>query len=72
MLKLKHAQDVCSATCICPLPPKIINSENVVLRFASLKNAFVQQNLSMKKDDYFAMMAYNNSKLLNITTAKVH
>ncbi|XP_013185278.2 WW domain-containing oxidoreductase [Amyelois transitella] len=40
-------------------------------RFASLKNMFNQQSISMSKDQYGAMMAYNNSKLFNVTTAKV-
>lgn len=40
-------------------------------RFASLKNVFTQQNISMTRDQYSSMMAYNNSKLFNILTAKV-
>ncbi|CAD0199976.1 unnamed protein product [Chrysodeixis includens] len=40
-------------------------------RFASLKNVFVYQDITMPKDSYSAMMAYNNSKLYNIMTAKV-
>lgn len=40
-------------------------------RFANLKNLFIQQNLAMPKDQYSSMMAYNNSKLFNIITAKV-
>ncbi|XP_028169074.1 WW domain-containing oxidoreductase isoform X2 [Ostrinia furnacalis] len=40
-------------------------------RFASLKNAFTQQSLSMSREQYTSMMAYNNSKLFNVITAKV-
>lgn len=40
-------------------------------RFASLKNMFAKQNLCMSKDQYSAMMAYNNSKLFNVVTAKI-
>ncbi|CAG9785741.1 unnamed protein product [Diatraea saccharalis] len=40
-------------------------------RFANLKNVFTQQTLCMSKDQYTSMMAYNNSKLFNVVTAKV-
>ncbi|CAH2991111.1 unnamed protein product [Chilo suppressalis] len=40
-------------------------------RFANLKNVFTQQTLSMSKDQYTSMMAYNNSKLFNVVTAKI-
>ncbi|CAB3223181.1 unnamed protein product [Arctia plantaginis] len=40
-------------------------------RFASLKNMFTQHNLTYIKDSYSSMMAYNNSKLFNVITAKV-
>ncbi|GBP18402.1 WW domain-containing oxidoreductase [Eumeta japonica] len=39
-------------------------------RFASLKNVFVDENISMKEDSYSSMMAYNNSKLFNVLSAK--
>ncbi|KAL0881099.1 hypothetical protein ABMA27_002222 [Loxostege sticticalis] len=40
-------------------------------RFANLKNTFTQQSLSMSREQYSSMMAYNNSKLFNVVTAKV-
>lgn len=40
-------------------------------RFASLTNMFVQQNITLSKDYYSSMMAYNNSKLFNVITAKM-
>ncbi|KAJ8721338.1 hypothetical protein PYW07_002113 [Mythimna separata] len=40
-------------------------------RFADLKNVFTLQNIAMPKDAYSSMMAYNNSKLYNVITAKV-
>ncbi|XP_028030259.1 WW domain-containing oxidoreductase isoform X2 [Bombyx mandarina] len=40
-------------------------------RFANLTNIFTNQNLAMTKDQYSAMMAYNNSKLYNVITAKM-
>lgn len=46
---------------------------NVLInRFASLKNMFTQHNLTFMKDSYSSMMAYNNSKLFNVITAKVN
>ncbi|KAF9423080.1 hypothetical protein HW555_001384 [Spodoptera exigua] len=40
-------------------------------RFASLKNVFNLQNLAFPKESYSSMMAYNNSKLYNVISAKV-
>ncbi|CAG4949163.1 unnamed protein product [Colias eurytheme] len=40
-------------------------------RLASLKNVFVNQDLSCPKDWFSSMLAYNNSKLYNVITAKV-
>ncbi|CAH4029370.1 WW domain-containing oxidoreductase [Pieris brassicae] len=40
-------------------------------RMANLKNVFVNQNLSSQKEWFSAMIAYNNSKLYNVITAKV-
>ncbi|XP_026500149.2 WW domain-containing oxidoreductase [Vanessa tameamea] len=40
-------------------------------RMASLKNVFVKQNLAHPKDQYSTLIAYNNSKLYNVITAKI-
>lgn len=40
-------------------------------RFADLKNVFINQDISMSKDQYSSMMAYNNSKLYNVITASI-
>ncbi|KAJ2950168.1 hypothetical protein O0L34_g11525 [Tuta absoluta] len=40
-------------------------------RFASLKDTFSSQNMAMTEQNYSAMTAYNNSKLYNVTTAKI-
>ncbi|XP_063530857.1 WW domain-containing oxidoreductase [Cydia strobilella] len=50
---------------------KVIFVSSESHRFASLKNLFAQQSLSVSKDQYSAMMAYNNSKLFNVITAKI-
>ncbi|KAM3963715.1 LOW QUALITY PROTEIN: WW domain-containing oxidoreductase [Aphomia sociella] len=59
------------------LEPLLKNFTRVVFvsseshRYASLKNVFTQQNISMTRDQYSSMMAYNNSKLFKVITAKV-
>ncbi|CAH1646503.1 unnamed protein product [Spodoptera littoralis] len=40
-------------------------------RFASLKNVFNLQNLAFPRESYSSMMAYNNSKLYNVISAKI-
>ncbi|KAI5639899.1 short chain dehydrogenase domain-containing protein [Phthorimaea operculella] len=40
-------------------------------RFATLKDTFSSQNMAMTEQNYSAMTAYNNSKLYNVTTAKI-
>ncbi|XP_038214899.1 WW domain-containing oxidoreductase-like [Zerene cesonia] len=40
-------------------------------RMAKLKNVFVNQDLSCPKDWFSSMLAYNNSKLYNVITAKI-
>ncbi|XP_059055509.1 WW domain-containing oxidoreductase [Achroia grisella] len=59
------------------LEPLLKHSSRVIFvsseshRFASLKNTFTKQTISVTRDQYSSMMAYNNSKLFNILTAKI-
>ncbi|XP_049868399.1 WW domain-containing oxidoreductase [Pectinophora gossypiella] len=50
---------------------KVIFVSSESHRYANLQNVFSSQSISMNRDNYSAMMAYNISKLYNVVTAKV-
>ncbi|XP_075974265.1 WW domain-containing oxidoreductase [Anticarsia gemmatalis] len=56
---------------LCKKGSRVVFVSSESHRFASLKNMFSQQNITPTKDSYSSMMAYNNSKLFNVVTAKV-
>ncbi|CAK1540685.1 unnamed protein product [Leptosia nina] len=73
-LQVNHLSHMYLAILLEPLLKKksrviFVSSESH--RMANLKNVFVKQNLSSPKEWFSSMIAYNNSKLYNVITARV-